>query len=312
MRELRTKTCICTLICLLLLMGMSVVVAQGSESGNLGIPVVSESAAPVQELCISDTAYAAFRRPPGPGPFPTVIFMHGGHEMIELSKLKKLLRAITREQFLEWGYVVVDATRRPILPDPQERGVIPDTLAIIEAVKELDFVDPESVVLYGGSGGGSLALEVAGKIDLAGVVVGEPASIILIGMYKKEHPAKKGALQALMKMDPRLLYTDELQKRTRKKLKDIRCPILILHGDQHSIKNVNLRVLVPEMVEMGNDVRLIIFPGEDHGFYFGRGSAEATLKSHSEADAFYRKYIRTQPTPVDPEHLVESESETSP
>ena len=84
------------------------------------------------------------------------------------------------------------------------------------------------------------------------------------------------------------------------------------HGDQHPIKNVNLRVLVPEMVEMGNDVRLIVFPGEDHGFYFGRGSAEASAKAHSEeADAFYRKYVKIQPTRVDSEHLVESGNKPS-
>lgn len=174
MRKLRAKTSICILIGLLLLVVIPAVVAQGSNPGTLGISIVSESAAPVQELCVSETAYAAYRRPPGPGPFPTVIFMHGGHEMMELSKLKGQLGTLTREQFLAWGYVVVDATRRPILPDPQERGVIPDTVAIIEAVKELDFVDRESVVLYGGSGGGPLPLKSPVKSTWRGSLPASP------------------------------------------------------------------------------------------------------------------------------------------
>ena len=97
------------------------------------------------------------------------------------------MNQVTQARFLAWGYVTVNATRRAINHDPQDRGVVADTLRIVEATKQRPEVDADSVTLYGGSGGGTLALEVAGKTKLAAIAAGEPATIIYMGMFTKDH-----------------------------------------------------------------------------------------------------------------------------
>ena len=272
------------------------------------VPLISEKASPVEDLRISGTAYAAVRKPPGKGPFPAVIFLHGGLGKSKIGRLREAsLSQVTQARFLAWGYVTVNATRRDISHDPQDRGVVEDTAAIIEAVKKRPDVDPHSVVLYGGSGGGTLALELAGKADLAAVVAGEPATIIYMGMFTREHvnTDAKGRVTGdrrveVMKADAKALYTPRRRKHTRRKLAEIKCPILILHGDRHALKKFNLDVLVPEMRAMGKPVEVIVYPGENHGFYWGRSRNPAMpLKANRDADAFFRKQIKTQPQPVD-------------
>ena len=126
----------------------------GQGNGQVTVPLVSEEVSPVEELRISRTAYAAVRKPPGKGPFPAVIFLHGGLGNSRMERLRESsLMHVTPARFLAWGYVTVNATRRDIRHDPQDRGVVEDTAAIIEAVKQRRDVDPRSVVLYGGSGG---------------------------------------------------------------------------------------------------------------------------------------------------------------
>ena len=52
------------------------------------VPLVSEEVSPVEDLRISGTAYAAVRKPPGKGPFPAVIFLHGGLGNSKMGRLR--------------------------------------------------------------------------------------------------------------------------------------------------------------------------------------------------------------------------------
>ncbi|MHC4996367.1 MAG: alpha/beta hydrolase family protein, partial [Planctomycetota bacterium] len=151
-------------------------------------PAVSEKVSPVEFIQLSEHASAAVRKPPGDGPFPAIIFLHGGLGHANANGLKNGAKTgPTQARFLAWGYVTVNATRRAITHDPQDRGVIQDTVDIINAVKAMPHVDADSIVLYGGSGGGTLALEVASHADLAGIAAGEPATIIYMNMFNKSH-----------------------------------------------------------------------------------------------------------------------------
>ncbi len=175
-------------------------------------------------------------------------------------------------------------------------------------MKRLPYVDSESVALYGGSGGGTLSLDVASVSDeLAAIVAGEPATIIYMGMFTKEHVVLDENGQPtgdrrwdVMNADAKALYTPEIRKRTRNKLAGLSTPTLILHGDQHVIKNFNFGVFIPEMEAMGAPVTVNKYPGEPHGFYWGQGrNPELALKANRDADAFLRKHIRVKPQPVD-------------
>jgi len=276
-------------------------------------PRISEEVCPVTELRVSETSNAAVRRPPGQGPFPAVIFLHGGLGQSSMAQLRaNALDQPTQTRYLAWGYMIVSATRRAIRHDPLDRSVVTDTLALVEKVRALPEVDPDSVVLYGGSGGGTLALEVASVSDkVAAIAAGEPATIIYMGMFTKDHVVRdhSGKITGdrrwdVMNADPRVLYTDELKQYTRKKMAGIECPVLILHGDQHALKKFNFEVFVPELESLGKKVVVEKYPGEKHGFYWGHSKNPAMpLKANRDANAFFQKYIHVPPQPMDEKHV---------
>lgn len=271
-------------------------------------PLIPEDRIPIVDLGVTETAYGAIRKPPGDGPFPAIVFLHGGLGQSSMANLRaSWVRQPTQARFLAWGYVTVTATRRSIRHDPQDPAVVKDTLDVVRAVQELPYVDAESVALYGGSGGGTLALEAASASDaLAAIVAGEPATIIYMGMFTKDHivfgddgKPTGDRRWDVMNADAKALYTDSIRQRTRKKLASLSTPTLILHGDVHALQDFNLGVFVPEMEALGKPVTVRTYPGEPHGFYWGRGHDPAkALEANEDAHAFLQKHIRVQPSPV--------------
>ena len=278
------------------------------SGAEVSFPFIPEDRIPIKEITLTKTSYGAMRKPPGDGPFPAVLFLHGGLGQTSIANLRRnALRQPTQSRFLAWGYVTVAATRRAIRHDPQDRGVVADTLELVRAVRELPFVDAESVALYGGSGGGTLALEVASVSDeLAAIVVGEPATIIYMGMFTRDHIILDDEGRPtgdrrwdVMNQDAKALYTKEVREITRRKLSGIATPVLVLHGDQHALKEFNFGVFIPEMEALGKPVTLKMYPGEPHGFYWGQGlDPTQALRANEDADAFLRNHIHVLPGPV--------------
>jgi acetyl esterase/lipase len=150
-------------------------------------PVMSVEVCPVEvfSTLTSDGQKVTFplRKPPGKGPFPALIHLHGGLGTLPLATLKQeLLDVQTHCRFLAAGYVVVNPTFRSREKDPQTRDALVDCLAVIDYVKKMPAVDPKSVVLWGDSGGGSLVLELAGETPLCAVTAQEPATVLFTGM----------------------------------------------------------------------------------------------------------------------------------
>ena len=288
---------------------VAAVLSCAGVASEITFPLISEDRVPITELSLTETAYAAIRKPPGEGPFPAVIFLHGGLGRNTMANLRRnSVRQPAQARFLAWGYVTVTATRRAIRHDPQDRGVVEDTLALVGTTRELPFVDAGSVALYGGSGGGTLALEVASvSEDLAAIIVGEPATIIYMGMFTKSHiildadgTPTGDRRWDVMNANAKALFTESVRDLTRRKLKGLAAPTLVLHGDVHALKAFNLGVFVPEMEALGKPVAVKIYPGEPHGFYWGVGRDPArALRANRDADAFLRQHMRVQPHPID-------------
>jgi len=284
-----------------------------SGQGAITFPQVSEAAAPCQtvEVPMPEGHQATFvmRKPPGEGPFPVLIHLHGGLGSRQTQKLANSLRGPTGSRFLAAGYVTAAATFRSRSHNPLTRDALEDCLAIIAHLKRLPEVDPKSVVVWGDSGGGSLALELAGETDLAAAVACEPATVLFTGMFSTDNlkgaPPYSAKSGMNIMADPRSFYTPELKTRTREKIARMRCPVLIAHGDQHPINKINNEVFVPEMKEMGKDLAVILYPGGGHSLSHA-GKPEITLKFFNDTHAFFKKHLKAQPAPMPAALLIEA------
>jgi len=241
---------------------------------------------------------ALWRKPPGPGPFPAIIFIHGGLDRWNTRRMhNQLIGNPTHTRLLAAGYVVVASTFRSYKDDVQSRGPILDNQAVVAAVRTLDAVDAESVTVFGGSGGGSIALELAGLESPAAVVVGEPATVLYTGMLTTGAYGPRIDMMA----NPSKYFTPEIRTNAVAKLRAVRCPILVLHGDVHPLKEMNNELFRPAMDEAGVDYEWKLFPGQEHGFYTGHKADLMTIERVvSEIRQFVEPKLQVQPTAFTP------------
>ena len=102
--------------------------------------------------------------PRGNGPFPAVVYNHGG-----LGNLIGGAPEETAHALAEAGFVGFSPIRRPTV---SMRGHLGDVMAAIDYVKQLDYVDENRIALIGFSRGGLLAFMAgARRTDLEAVVV---------------------------------------------------------------------------------------------------------------------------------------------
>ncbi|MDF1824774.1 MAG: dienelactone hydrolase family protein [Verrucomicrobiales bacterium] len=272
----------------------------GSDEVATVAPVnVSEEDSPVQMLSVTASdgykLEIAYRAPKADRPLPAVIFIHGSlgnrrlHELVD-----NVTNGPTPTRFLAAGYIAVCGTFRTYGEEPQSRGPILDSIAIVQAVKKLPEVDSENVIIFGTSGGGSIALELAGSPDAdpLAVIAGEPASVlfsgVMTGIANRESSMK----------DYPTLYTDELREIMERKIAAISCPILIHHGDRHPLKNINFDLIFPTIEAAGKSLRIENYPGEDHGFYWGnRTSTETVEKVLRSSLDFIEPLLTSKPEP---------------
>jgi len=261
--------------------------------------------APVQELEVTSTdgkkITIAYRVPAGEGPFPAILFFHGGMGQRPLRKLShEALHGRTHNEFLRRGFVAVTATYRTYDKTPSASGPIEDAAAMVKAVAALPNVDANSVAVFGGSGGGSIVMELASEPDdlpLAAVIAGEPATLIYTGMLKTY-------AQRMELMDREVsAYTEEVKKHTEAKIARITRPILVHHGDIHALKHINFNRVFPAIHAAKKDFKVVEYPGENHGFYWGsRVSEENFEKLMSSSTKFLGVHLKVQgpggrPTP---------------
>jgi len=244
----------------------------GPADSRVRPAAVSETDSPLLSLDTTAadgrTVRAYWRRPAGAGAWPAIVFIHGGLSRQEDAILMRQLRVNpVTTRLLERGYIVAHATFRTYEQDIQSRGPIEDVRAVVQALARETTVDPRRIALFGGSGGGSIALELGADPAVRAVVAGEPATLIYTGMLTTGEYGPRLAMMA----DPARYLTPELRAATRAKLRGLRAPVLILHSDQHDLRKLNAPLFLPLMREEGVAVEYREYPGYGHGFYFGGG-----------------------------------------
>jgi dipeptidyl aminopeptidase/acylaminoacyl peptidase len=190
MRPLAQTTTACWFGCVVGLLPTSIDARQVQAAETVTRPVISDDVVPLEQ--ISSTAQDGtrgegfLRKPPGPGPFPAVVLIHGGITRWPTSQLREYAVSTWPSRFLAAGYVVAVVTYRSRDVDPQSSEAVQDTLAAIEHVRRLPYVDRTSIVVNGVSGGGDLALWAASSTEIAAIVTEEPASSIFMGMFNND------------------------------------------------------------------------------------------------------------------------------
>jgi acetyl esterase/lipase len=287
-------------------------------------PVVSETESPVE--VINPIAHdghrglGVLRKPPGKGPFPAIVYLHGGITTMPLAALRATAtQGANPSRFLAAGYVVVVPTYRSRDVDLQSPVSLDDTLAVVDYVRALPYVHGKSIVVFGCSGGGDLALQAPTRTKVCAIVAEEPATMVMAGMFNNRVP-KKGERYTpedsfYMMENPREHYTPEFQKILRAKVSKIDCPVLIVQGDadrqELPINQFNAAVLIPELRAANKTFDVRSYAGQGHCFCAGSGvprpsgrptaasAPPAALEAFKEIDAFYRKHLPLKPRNID-------------
>lgn len=109
----------------------------------------------------------AVRKPGGDGPFPAVLYIHGGLGGSGQEAAKRMLRGPVPEHFHQLGYVGFAADYRRYHFGQDE---IQDVLAGYRKLQNLPYVDPTRVAVIGGSHGGYLAQMLVTRVTPAATV----------------------------------------------------------------------------------------------------------------------------------------------
>ena len=246
----------------------------------------------------------AYRKPLGDGPFPVMLFFHGGRGGKPKSIIGDDLKKATPTRFLKKGYMIVDSTRRGLKPgapreeieDPKSYsgGMIYDGIAAVQKTKTLPGADPESIVIFGSSVGGSLAIETAAQTTIAAVVAAEPTSSLWMG--PKITPASFGAEQFPQ------FYTDDVRDFVRSVIGEFSSPFLLLHGDPSGLRRADFSYLMRELEDLGKQAKSIGYAGYKHGFYNGGGARQMTAQELDEViediHTFVFPHLKTKPEPL--------------
>jgi dipeptidyl aminopeptidase/acylaminoacyl peptidase len=237
------------------------------------IHAVSEAVSPIDPVYVKskDGAYvaAAIRKPPGDGPFPAVVMLHGAPGGRGMEQLLGWSRGDhggpVWERYLQEGFVVVVADYRggdlDLMNTPSATGLttaIDDGIAVVEHVAALPYVDAAQVSVYGVSLGGNLALYLASLLPrLKAVVVGAPAPVWFLGVENMQRFAVVDG------DSPRLAAGVAAAN-----IAPIRMPVLIQVGSADFLLGLS-RILHEEFVAQGKSVRLEIYEHGYHDFVLG-------------------------------------------
>lgn len=263
------------------------------------------------KLMSFDGTYVAVkvRKPDGEGPFPAILFLHGGIGGGGEERIERIAAGPLPSFFLERGFVVMVSNYRRYHFGVEEMY---DVFAAYEELERLPFVDPNRISAIGGSHGGYLVellamhKKPACVVSLAGIVDIEALfdraqnlrrsfstqeeGWAILTMDRRERaklkpfredselfhqsPVAKNLILAENVFELALRFEDDKSKYTEisplQNASRILSPLLYLSGDQDPL-TANGKRLVQRMKELGKTAELSVFPGVGHGFSWGVG-----------------------------------------
>jgi dienelactone hydrolase len=208
--------------------------------------------------------------------------------------------------FVRAGWAVFAIDYRPDTSPPPPL-VIEDSIAAVQAVRTLPFIDAGRVGLLGGSRGGGVVSRLLSRIDCKGAVLCAPAGLDLIevkkaaargeeviGVLKKmvaNMETQRGAKAEEIEKDPAGFgYSSALTEAAQ-----ARCPVLIVSGrnDAASPRSV-VEVYADRLRTAGKTVDAYLPDNGPHGFYFAHPDIPETKEAAKRAVAFFQACFRGQ------------------
>jgi len=182
--------------------------------------------------------------------FKTILYLHGNAGSLEnrIHKINHFENMNVNFLLLSWRGFSGNKGQ------PTERGLYKDAKAAIEWLKEKGIIE-ENIIIYGESLGTGIATEMAQNKNYAGIILESPfTSMIEAGSSKYPiFPIK-------------LLLKDKYE--SDKKIKNIKSPILIMHGEADKIVPFSMG---KKLYELANEPKYSYFPKyDDHMMEFNK------------------------------------------
>ena len=239
-------------------------------------------------------------RPPGEGPFPTVL-VHP-----EARHVAKEMRGILRSLALE-GYLAVAADYRRLGTDGSPGGSMfawkdpEDVRTLVDHVLSNPDADPERIGAIGYSQGGVYSLLLAAETqDVAAVVAYYPITDFEHWLYRPDRRwMKRQVFELIGRYFRRKTGAEndqEFQELLRRasplqQAEKIHAPVLLIHGDRDTSADVDeSRRLAARLEELDRTVELLEIEGAGHVFNF-RNAPRAT-RSWQATLAWLDRYLK--------------------
>ena len=174
--------------------------------------------------------------------FKTIVFFHGnaGNLLNRVHKLNELYKLDLNILLTSWRGFSGNKGK------PSEKNLYYDAQQIVEWLK-VRGLDNKDIILYGESLGTGVAIELASKNNFGGIILESPFTS-MIDTAKIYYPY----------LPVNLLLKDKYDSKS--KIKDIKTPILIMHGKMDNIVPQRMGV---ELFEKANNPKFSYFPEDD-------------------------------------------------
>jgi dipeptidyl aminopeptidase/acylaminoacyl peptidase len=211
--------------------------------------------------------HGCVRKPLGKGPFPAVIFIHGGFGN-NREYTRELLRWSIAESLWREGFVVFSTDYRI---DYQGKD-IDDIVAAFKYVSELSFVDKDKIIYFGDSHGSYLAMMAALKTNPLAIVHCWGV-VSFVEWYDHIRKSDASANQQIVRMleesfggTPDQVPEAYRQASVLAHVDALECPVLIIHGGEDNEVPVSQAYKLAESLERAkHEFKLKVFKNEGHG-----------------------------------------------
>lgn len=208
-------------------------------------------------------------KPPGEGPWPTVIVNHAGFgTAADFSDVALIIR--------DKGYLVLNPDFRGSGESEGEhelaKGEVDDVINGIKYLKERGMVDDDRVALYGQSHGAAVSMLAAERYPGIKAVVEEAGPSDAVGIYQvlatSKIPAGEQLYKQLLEMvggTPDQVPYEYYIRSPINFVKDMNAPVLLIHGAKDPLIPVDQAYSMYDALRAaGKTAELKVYPNEAH------------------------------------------------